>query len=181
MKLWLLMALMVLLTGCASMSEQECLDAGASSWEGVGIADGQDGWSPDQRLEMHREACSEVGVRPDRKTYMKGWTRGVLDYCTPDRGYSVGLYGSSGNSSVCPGNTGILFEENVQLGLRVYNLKREISQTEDEIRDFQKKLDNKNLDRETSRDLHAKLRHRDEALTRLRVLLIEAQSIPVIR
>jgi predicted RNase H-like nuclease (RuvC/YqgF family) len=82
---------------------------------------------------------------------------------------------------VCPGNTGILFEENVQLGLRVYNLKREISQTEDEIRDFQKKLDNKNLDRETSRDLHAKLRHRDEALTRLRVLLIEAQSIPVIR
>jgi len=181
MKTWCLVLVLAGLAGCASLSEEQCRQAGATSWEGVGLADGQDGREADQRLEMHRDACGKIGIAPDRAAYMKGWSRGVLDYCTPDRAYSIGLSGFNGNDRLCPGNTGHLFRANIQLGQRVHHLKREIERTQDEIRDFEKKLSDKNLDRDTKLDLQSRIRQRDRELSHLRQLLIEAQSIPLIR
>jgi hypothetical protein len=179
--LWLLLIAAVGLSGCASMSKEQCLEASATSWEHIGWTDGSDGWDPDQRLAMHREACQEVSILPDRTTYMRGWNSGVLEYCTPDRSYSVGLYGSSGNSRVCPPETRGLFDDNVDLGLRVYNLKNQINSLASEIHSYEKRLGDKTLDRETRRDLHEKVRNRDRELIHLRMLLNEAQSIPIIR
>ncbi len=169
------------LTGCASMTKEQCLEAGATSWEGIGWTDGQGGWDPEERLAMHREACQEVKVQPDRQSYMRGWNSGVLEYCTPDRGYAVGLSGSTGNSRICPGDTGELFDDNVELGLRIYNLQYQINQLDSEIDDYEKRLRDKKLDPETRRDLHAKIRNRDSELTHLRMLLHEARAIPILR
>jgi len=179
--LWLLLVASVALSGCASMTKEQCLEAGASSWERIGWNDGRDGWDPDQRLAMHSEACQEVHVLPDRKTYMHGWSNGVIEYCTPDRGYAVGLGGSSGNSRVCPPETRGLFDYNVDLGLRVYNLRNQINSLDSEIDGYENRLRDPKLDRETRHDLHERIRNRDRELTHLRMLLNEAQSIPVIR
>ena len=179
--LWLLLMLMLGLTGCASMTKEECLEANATSWERVGFIDGQDGWDPDQRLAMHREACQEVRIQPDRNTYMRGWHNGVVDYCTPDKGYSVGFSGSSGNPRICPPQTRGLFEDNVELGLRIYTLRNQISSLDSEIDGYERRLRDPQLDHETRRDLHSRIRHRDEELTHLRILLNEAQAEPVIR
>jgi hypothetical protein len=180
--LWLLLVAMVGLSGCASMTKEQCLEASGTSWERIGWIDGSDGWDPDQRLAMHREACQEVHVLPDRTTYMRGWSNGVIEYCTPDRGYSVGLSGSSGNSRVCPPETRGLFDDNVDLGLRIHNLRNQIHSLDSEIDSYESRLrDPKLVDRETRRDLHERIHNRDRELTHLRMLLNEAQSIPVIR
>ena len=179
--LWFLFVATVGLSGCASMTKEQCLQASATSWEHIGRVDGSDGWDPDQRLAMHSEACQEVHVLPDRKTYMRGWSNGVLEYCTTDRGYAVGLSGSSGNSRICPPETRGLFDDNVDLGLRVHDLRNQIHSLDSEIDDYESRLKDPKLDRETRHDLHERIRNRDRELTHLRMLLSEAQSIPVIR
>lgn len=179
--LWLLVVVTVGLSGCASMTKEQCLEASTTSWERIGWVDGRDGYDPDQRLAMHSEACKEVRVIPDRQTYIRGWSSGVVEYCTPDRGYAEGLNGSSGNSRVCPPETRGLFDDNVELGLRVHDLRGQIRSLASEIDGYESRLRDPNLDRETMRDLHARIRHRDRELTHLRMLLNEAQSIPIIR
>ncbi|MBU1568374.1 MAG: DUF2799 domain-containing protein [Proteobacteria bacterium] len=179
--LWLLLTVIVGFSGCASMTKEQCLEADSTSWERIGWIDGSDGWDPNRRLAMHQDACKEVRVLPDRTTYMRGWNDGVIQYCTPDRGYSEGLSGSSGNSGVCPPETRSLFDDNVDLGLRVYNLRNQINSLDYEISSYEKRLRDPKLDKETIRDLHVKIRNRDKELTHLRILLHEAQSIPIIR
>jgi hypothetical protein len=178
--IWFLLTA-ALLAGCASMTKEQCLEAEATSWERIGWIDGSDGWSPERRLAMHRDACKEVRVQPDRDTYMRGWQNGVIEYCTPDRGYAVGLSGSSGNSGICPPETRGLFDDNVDLGLRVYTLRSEISSLESEINSYESRLADKKLDKESRRDLHSKIRNRDTELTHLRILLHEALAEPIIR
>ncbi|MFH0781725.1 MAG: DUF2799 domain-containing protein [Pseudomonadota bacterium] len=181
--IWLLLMTMAVagLTGCASMTKEQCLEANATSWEHVGLIDGSDGWDPDRRLAMHREACKEVRILPDRTTYMRGWSRGVVEYCTPDKAYSVGLSGSSGNSGLCPPEIRRLFDDNVDLGRRIYDLKNQINSLNIEIISYEKSLRDPKIDKDTKHDLHAKIRNRDEELTHLRILLNEALAIPIIR
>lgn len=181
MKLWFFFLLLASLSGCATLSDRECLDAGATSWEGIGWADGRDGYHPDRRLNMHYEACSKVGISPDRNSYMAGWSRGILEYCTPERGYAVGLSGAGGNPELCPDGTGIIFQANVQLGLRVYEVKREMDLLYSEIEALERRLNDRNLDRYARRDIRERLRHYDEEMFHLRWQLIDVQSIPLIR
>jgi uncharacterized protein YlxW (UPF0749 family) len=60
-------------------------------------------------------------------------------------------------------------------------LKYQINQLQSEINGYENRLDDKKLDHDTRRDLHAKIRNRDSELTHLRMLLNEAQAIPIIR
>lgn len=177
----LLLMSMSVLAGCVSMSETECRNANAATWESIGQEDGQDGQTPERRLAQHREACAKVGVTPDRDRYLQGWSRGIVDYCTPERAYAVGLDGSSGNDAMCPGDSSRLFRLNAQLGRQVHDLKDDISRLQDEIRGMEKKLENPQLDRDARADLRAKIRHRDEELSRLRPLLVEMQMRPLVR
>ncbi|OGR23622.1 MAG: hypothetical protein A2277_09650 [Desulfobacterales bacterium RIFOXYA12_FULL_46_15] len=181
MQLWLLIAAVALLTGCATLSEQECLDAGATSWEEIGWVDGCEGYHPDRRLDQHYEACSKVGVSPDQDTYMAGWSRGILEYCTPDRGYAVGLSGSRGNPELCPYETRAIFQDNVKLGLRIYELKQEMDSLYYKIENLEKKLDDKQLDKHARRDIRERIRRLDHDMSDLRWQLNEARSISIIR
>lgn len=170
-----------LLTGCATMSKEQCLEAGATSWEHIGYVDGGDGHEPDSRLAMHRDACKEVRIIPDRNSYMVGWRNGLVNYCTPEKAYEVGRSGYSSNSRLCPPEIRNLFEDNVDLGRRVYSLRMELSSLESEIDGYENTLRDKKLSNETRRDLHAKIRNRDRELSHLRMLLREAEAEPLIR
>lgn len=181
MQPWLVVLVLMTLSGCASMSKQECLDAAATSWEGVGYEDGYNGYDPGLRLSQHDEACREVGVFPHRETFMMGWSRGIREYCTPQRGYQVGLSGSSGNPELCPDDTGILFQENAELGQRIYGLKREMDSVYSEIKDLEKRLDNAQLDKHERRAIRDRIRHRDDEMSHLRWRLIEAEAAPLIQ
>lgn len=170
-----------LLGGCATMTKEECLEANATSWEHVGYVDGGNGHDPDSYLALHHDACKEVRVFPDRNSYMVGWRKGLVNYCTPEKAYEVGRNGYSSNSRFCPAQIRDLFEDNVDLGRRVYNLRMELSSLESEIDGYENALRDVKLSNEARRDLHAKIRNRDRELSHLRMLLREAEAEPLIR
>ena len=176
-----LLAAALLLGGCATMTKEQCLEANATSWEHIGYVDGGNGHDPDGRLAMHRDACKEVRVLPDRNSYMVGWKRGVVNYCTAEKAYEVGRSGQSGNSRLCPPEVRGYFEDNVALGRRVYELRSELSSLESEIDSYENTLLDKKLSVDMRRDLRSKIRNRDAERSHLRMLLREAEAEPLIR
>ena len=60
-----LAAAALLLQGCASMNQDECL---VSDWRLVGYEDGAAG-QPANRIGEHRKACASYGVTPDLTAY----------------------------------------------------------------------------------------------------------------
>lgn len=175
------LAVAALLGGCATMTKEQCLEANATSWEHIGYVDGGNGHDPDGRLAMHRDACKEVRVIPDRNSYMVGWKQGVVTYCTAEKAYEVGRSGQSGNSRLCPPEVRGYFEDNVAIGRRIYDLRMELSSLESEIDGYESTLRDKKLSPEMRRDLHSKIRNRDAEVSHLRMLLREAESEPLIR
>ena len=91
------LALFAALSGCASLSESECLNA---NWEDVGIRDGAAG-RPEEYLIEHSKACGKVAVVPDRGAYLHGREQGLERFCVPYRAYQIGEYGGSFDSGIC--------------------------------------------------------------------------------
>lgn len=87
----------MLLGSCATMSAEQCQ---AGDWSGQGYTDGAAGLTM-SRLNDHAEACAKHGVTPDAAAYGAGREQGLIQYCTPDRGFREGRTGSS-YAGVCP-------------------------------------------------------------------------------
>ena len=86
-----------LLSGCATLSQEECRQG---DWRGIGYADGAAGYQA-SRIAEHAEACREFGIAPDQRAYTMGRTEGLRVYCTPQNGFAVGRTGGS-YGNVCP-------------------------------------------------------------------------------
>jgi hypothetical protein len=89
--------LVVGLSGCAGMSEQECM---ATDWRSVGFEDGTAGRS-EASIGNYRQACGQHGVAPNLEQYRLGHSEGVESYCRPARGFEVGARGQR-YQGVCP-------------------------------------------------------------------------------
>lgn len=101
MRFWILAAAAsgaaLALGSCATMSAEQCM---AGDWSGQGYADGAAGLTM-SRLNDHAEACAKHGVTPDAAAYGAGREQGLVQYCTPERGFREGRTGSS-YGGVCP-------------------------------------------------------------------------------
>ena len=73
------------LSGCATMSPEECLQA---NWEEVGYNDAIEGY-PVSRSSEHREACASTGVTVDFALYRDGHALGLPYYCTRETGFET--------------------------------------------------------------------------------------------
>ena len=71
--------LVLVLSACATLSKNECLNA---DWYHLGTQDGAAGY-PQGRLLEHYEACAEYGIRPDDTKYLTGRSDGLVTYCQP--------------------------------------------------------------------------------------------------
>ena len=83
------LAALLLLAGCATLSERECRD---QDWYGIGADDGFDG-ALASTIEDHRKACTEYGIEPDAEQYEVGRRDGLKQYCTVTRGFDIGRKG----------------------------------------------------------------------------------------
>ena len=77
------------LSGCATMSPEECLQA---NWEEVGYNDAAGGY-PVSRSAEHREACADTGVSVDFDLYRNGHALGLPYYCTRETGLETADHG----------------------------------------------------------------------------------------
>ncbi|HRD48497.1 MAG: DUF2799 domain-containing protein [Candidatus Competibacter sp.] len=115
------------LSGCATLSREECL---IGNWYEIGAQDGAAGYSP-ERLAEHRQACAEHRIRPDRDAYRAGWEEGIRDYCTPQRGFYEGRKGA-GYAGICPPQLEWAFLREYRIGQDVYQQERRIQEVERE-------------------------------------------------
>lgn len=110
------------LGSCATMSAEQCL---AGDWSGQGYIDGQSGLTM-SRLDDHAEACAKHGVSPDAGAYAAGRRRGLISYCTPDRGFEVGRSGSD-YAGVCPPRLEADFVPAYRDGRMVHDVEQALS------------------------------------------------------
>ena len=174
--LYLVVALTVLLGGCATMTADECKVA---NWSDIGLRDGVEGAAL-SRLDARVKDCAEAQVGVDTARYLQGRDRGLLQYCRIENAVPLGLNGKS-YDGVCPAPIDSEFRRRFRLGRDVHdtrvavrNLEGSIGNAEDRLRTAPNDEDRRRA-REALRDLdsdirRARDRQRDaeRALDRLR-------------
>ena len=168
-----LLAVLVLLAGCESMSKQECKVA---DWQRVGFNDGASGQS-ERRLAAYAEDCGEAGVTPDAQAYRRGWDGGILRFCTAANGWREGVQGHSGKGAVCQAQPGFEpFTRYLDAGLQVYRTSEQMRQNDYETARLQKRLEAGGTDDEKKRIREA-LRDLDRQQFYLRNTLAQQQML----
>jgi hypothetical protein len=119
------------------MSGDECV---TSDWQAIGFEDGSRGYSAD-RLGNHRKACAKHGITPDFQAYQTGHDQGLVNYCQPSRGFSVGSNGGSYNG-VCAGHREGDFVDAYNSGYHLYNLRSRVNSASSQISYKRRELDN---------------------------------------
>ncbi|MEJ2045391.1 MAG: DUF2799 domain-containing protein [Reinekea sp.] len=130
------LAVAVLLSGCATMNKEECLTA---DWYQVGYEDGARGFS-DTRIGNHREACAKHGIAPDFRAYQDGHEEGVIRFCTPRNGFAQGQKGYS-YTGICPPSLEDDFLDGYSAGREIYSVKSAISSLSSEQSSNERTID----------------------------------------
>ncbi|HWM29279.1 MAG TPA: DUF2799 domain-containing protein [Woeseiaceae bacterium] len=112
----------VTLSGCASMSGDECA---MSDWHTIGFEDGSRGYTAD-RLGDHRKACAKHGVAPDFQAYQAGRDEGLQEFCQPSRAFNLGANGGHYNG-VCNSSLEPQFLDAYRSGYHLYNLRSNVN------------------------------------------------------
>ena len=124
------------LSGCATMSGDECM---TSDWSAIGYEDGARGYTTD-RFGQHRKACAKHGVTPDFAAYQNGRDQGLVEFCQPHRGFSVGSNGGSYNG-VCGVNQEADFLDAYNAGYHLYTLRSNVNRANSAIHSKENELE----------------------------------------
>ncbi|HPU50031.1 MAG TPA: DUF2799 domain-containing protein [Burkholderiaceae bacterium] len=128
MRLPLLLACLLALGGCASISAEDCPRV---DWYQLGVKDGREG-RPESRLHEHRQACRDVGVRPDERAWTTGRFEGLRSYCTLGNALSEGRAGNAYHG-VCQGSIEAAFRELHGAAFAVHDASRRVRELETQI------------------------------------------------
>ncbi|MFA8388387.1 MAG: DUF2799 domain-containing protein [Pelagibaca sp.] len=129
------LAAFALVTSCATLSEEECLQG---NWREIGQRDGQAGRTSSFIAE-HAKACEKAGVVPNQSLWEQGRQAGLPAYCTPSKIYGEGQAGRR-LSPVCPSAQLPTLQRAHDAGLTWYRLTGEISALNSEISDLQGRI-----------------------------------------
>ena len=111
------------LTGCASMSKDECR---VVDWRTLGYEDGVAGRSSDT-IGRYRKACASVGVAPDLDAYRAGRAEGLREYCQPENGFRAGANGVY-YAGFCPSDLAPAFTQAYDSGLELHARKHRLNE-----------------------------------------------------
>ena len=151
------------LSGCASMSSDECAN---SDWAAIGYEDGSRGYTSD-KFGSRRKACAKHGITADFKAYQEGRDEGLVEFCQPSRGYNLGA--SGGNYyGVCDVAMEEEFLDAYRVGAQLHTLRSNVNNANSRI--YSKEAELKRT-REKIRDKQAALIS-DDATPQDRVLLL---------
>lgn len=125
------------LSGCASMSSEECAN---SDWIAVGYEDGSRGYSAD-RFSSHRKACAKHDITADFGAYKQGRADGLVEFCQPSRGFNLGASGGNYNG-VCAANREADFLDAYRVGQHLHQLESNVSLTNSRIYANENELQN---------------------------------------
>lgn len=144
----LLLLLISLLFGCATLSEDECL---VGNWQTIGFEDGVQGYFT-ERIGLHREACAEYGVAPDMDAYLRGHRQGVERFCTRRKGLEMGARGAAYNG-VCPDDLARQFMDGYQEGKRIYVVSSQFNDAKKQCNELSREIDQLGAELEKKREM----------------------------
>lgn len=142
-----IVGVVLILGGCASMSEEECRIA---DWYEVGVRDGRDGQT-DARLARHAEACARAAISPDAAAWRAGHREGLLSYCTAESGWRAGRDGRS-YQSVCDPDSERDFLYGYDIGHELHRIEQRITALESGIEALERELRDEELTDEQRRE-----------------------------
>ncbi len=119
------LALCLWLSGCATMTPNECKSA---NWAEVGLRDGLDGAAL-SRLDSRVKDCVEASVPVDTPRYLQGRDQGLLQYCRIENAVPLGLNGKS-YEGVCPAAMDAEFRRRFKVGRDVHVARNELRSLE---------------------------------------------------
>lgn len=124
-----------LLTGCASLTEDECH---IGNWSSIGQTDAAQGRTT-ARFNDHIKACQRYGVTPDRGLYDKGYQLGLVRYCTPSNGFTVGRNGYD-YRSICPADAEASFLRGYERGRDLHEIEKQIAEAQNSQQNVRNKI-----------------------------------------
>ncbi len=154
---------LLVLSGCAGMSDEECM---ATDWSAVGYEDGARGYTAES-FSRHRQACAKHGITADFGAYQAGRDRGLVEYCQPGRGYDIGVSGGR-YYGVCSADLEADFLDAYNAGYHLYTLRSNVNRANSSIYNKERELEN----------VHGEMRTKEAALispettTEQRILLL---------
>ncbi len=166
-RIFLVAALLCGLSGCASLSKSECMNA---SWEDIGIRDGANG-QPEEYLIQHSTACAKVNVVPDRGAWLHGREQGLERFCLPHRAYQIGEYGSGFDVGICRNFDQERLQDAYEKGREVHRLAGDLSSIDGEIHDMNVRLEDKDKENPLGK------KERDSLMFRLGVLTVQRVDV----
>jgi hypothetical protein len=122
----------LLLGGCATLSETDCRGA---NWEDIGYRDGADG-ARRERAQDHAKACAEYGIAVDENAWRRGYEGGLQTYCTPENAVQVAMAGGS-YAGVCPPESDREFATHWRAARPVYEQRQRVSQLDNRRRELE--------------------------------------------
>ncbi|GGY86572.1 DNA repair ATPase [Cellvibrio zantedeschiae] len=128
--------MLVLLSGCATMSKEECKQA---DWYIKGVEDATKGFPLDRVIE-HGKACARIKITPDMKEYREGHAKGARLYCVPEKGYSEGRDGAAYNG-ICPVELEPKFLRAYRDGQELYRIQQNMNRMLNEINGNNSQID----------------------------------------
>lgn len=161
------LAAVLLLGGCASMSEDQCRNA---NWEEVGFQDGLRGRSA-QRLVAYREDCGKIGVKPDDGRWRIGHLRAIPIYCSPDNAVRAGVEGWA-YEGICPPEIEAGFLNRYRAGRMVYEARQHVARIDSDIRSVDSELRRSDVSAQRRRDLERRRIHLISEQNHLRTQLM---------
>ena len=162
---------LLLLGGCATLNQSECLNA---NWQMIGLEDGSKGQALSY-IGNHRKACAKFNISPDLEQYQLGHAQGLRQYCTYNTGLRLGTRG--GNfKSICPAELEGDFRLGHQRGREIYSLNVELKRTNIAIKDSYTLLDGLADDLLEIQDLIISRETRKVEKALLLIELLETQS-----
>lgn len=167
----------VMLSSCATLGKEECLNA---DWFTIGFEDGARGY-PASRIGEHREACAKHGVTPDFGPYEQGRLAGLKEYCTPQRGYGLGASGKPYNS-VCPDQLEEDFLTAYHQGKELYSAQMTVNKQKADLKKMHRDLANvkhklNEYEAELIRDSSIGPKRRKYLLEEIKILTNEEQVL----
>ena len=159
----ILLSGMLILAGCATLDKEQCM---RGDWRELGVKDGVSG-EPAARIEEHRKACAEHGIRPDERLYMAGRAEGLREYCRIDNAFQSGLKGKQ-YKGVCPADVDLRFSRYNSAAYAVYKTRKEIESKNSSISNKQSKLESRKTPDKDRVHIRGEIRRLESDLDKLR-------------
>lgn len=120
--------LLHLLTGCATMTVEEC---NVADWRAQGSTDARSNY-PTDRLKRHLMSCKHADVMVDEAAYLGGYEEGARAFCIPKNAFEHGRAGYRVRTD-CPDDVYRWVRAAFLAGHGIYNAEREIRNLRREI------------------------------------------------